>query len=216
MTFTEELNQLLPADLPNRELVVARSAQHLDLIVEANKVLNLTRIVGVREAAIKHVLDSVIPWRLFSGAAVVVDAGTGAGLPGIPLALVLPGTKFILLESIQKKTRFVEFAIATLGIENAKALPMRAEDWLKLNHADIITARAMAPLERAIPLFAPALKQGSRALLYKGPDLETEIAAASSEIRKRHVNVREIQRYTLPDGSGTRTIVEVVQGNQDA
>lgn len=216
MTFAEELNQLLPADLPHRERVVALSAHHLDLIVEANRVLNLTRIVGEREAAIKHVLDSVMPWRLFSGAAVVVDAGSGAGLPGIPLALVLPETKFILLESIQKKTRFVEFAIATLGLENATALPVRAEDWLKLNHADIITARAMAPLERAIPLFAPALKQGSRALLYKGPDLEAEIAAAASEIRKRRVSVREILRYTLPDDSGTRTIVEVVQGNQDA
>ena len=216
MTFIEELNQLLPADLPNRDRVAALSAQHLDLIVEANQVLNLTRILGVREAAIKHVLDSVMPWRLFSGAAVVVDAGTGAGLPGIPLALVLPDTRFMLLESVQKKTRFVEFAIATLGIENATALPLRAEDWLKLNPADIVTARAMAPLERAIPLFAPALKLGTRALLYKGPDLEKEIAAAANEIRKRNVRVREILRYELPDNSGTRTIAEVVQGNYDA
>ena len=216
MTFFEELNQLLPADLPNRDRVAALSAQHLDLIVEANQVLNLTRILGVREAAIKHVLDSVMPWRLFSGAAVVVDVGTGAGLPGIPLALVLPDTRFILLESVQKKTRFVEFAIATLGIENATALPLRAEDWLKLNPADIVTARAMAPLERAIPLFAPALKLGTRALLYKGPDLEKEIAAAANEIRKRNVRVCEILRYELPDDSGTRTIVEVVQGNYDA
>ena len=216
MTFFEELNQLLPADLPNRDRVAALSAQHLDLIVEANQVLNLTRILGVREAAIKHVLDSVMPWRLFSGAAVVVDVGTGAGLPGIPLALVLPDTRFMLLESVQKKTRFVEFAIATLGIKNATALPLRAEDWLKLNPADIVTARAMAPLERAIPLFAPALKLGTRALLYKGPDLEKEIAAAANEIRKRNVRVREILRYELPDDSGTRTIVEVVQGNYDA
>ena len=216
MTFAEELNQILPADLPHRERVVALTARHLDIIVEANQVLNLTRIVGEREAAIKHVLDSVMPWRLFSGAAVVVDAGTGAGLPGIPLALVLPDTKFVLLESIQKKTRFVDFAITTLGIKNATALPLRAEEWLKLNRADIITARAMAPLARAIPLFAPALKQGSRAFLYKGPDVETEIAAAASEIRKRHLSVREILRYTLPDDLGTRTIVEVVQGNQDA
>ena len=216
MTFAEELNQLLPADLPNRDRVVALSAQHLDLIVEANQVLNLTRILGVREAAIKHVLDSVMPWRLFSGAAVVVDVGTGAGLPGIPLALVLPDTRFMLLESVQKKTRFVDFAIATLGIGNATALPLRAEDWLKLNRADIVTARAMAPLERAISLFAPALKQGTRALLYKGPDLEKEIAAAANEIRKRNVRVREILRYELPENSGTRTIVEVVQGNYDA
>lgn len=216
MTFAQELAGLLPADIPNRDRLVTITAQHLDLIVEANKTLNLTRIVDIREAAIKHVLDSVLPWKLFSGAAVVVDAGTGAGLPGIPLSVVLPQTKFVLLESVQKKTRFVESAIATLGLRNVEAVPLRAEDWLKYHHADIITARAVAPLERAIPLFGPAIQQGSRALFYKGPDVQNEIEIALSETRKRYLTTREILRYELPDSLGTRTIVEVVKGNKDA
>ena len=86
MPFTEDLAQLLPADLPNREKCVAIAARHLELIVEANKNFNLTRIVSPREAAIKHVVDSVFPWRQFQGAARIADAGTGAGFPGIPLA----------------------------------------------------------------------------------------------------------------------------------
>jgi 16S rRNA (guanine527-N7)-methyltransferase len=216
MTFATELEQLLPDDLPQRARVVELAAKHLDLIVEANQVLNLTRIVDIREAAIKHVLDSVLPWRLFAGARVVMDAGTGAGIPGIPLALVLPETQFVLLESTQKKARFVESAITALGLTNVTALPLRAEDWLKTNEPDIITARAMAPLERAVPLFAAAIRQGARALLYKGPDTAKEIAEAAMEIRKRGVSVREVFRYDLPDQLGTRTIVEVVQRDKDA
>jgi 16S rRNA (guanine527-N7)-methyltransferase len=216
MSFEQELEGLLPPDLPHRERVVKLGAWHLDLIVEANQVLNLTRIVGERDAAIKHVLDSVLPWRHFAGARLVVDAGTGAGLPGIPLALVLPETEFVLLESIQKKTRFVESAIEKLGLPNVTALPLRVEDWLKENQADLITARAMAPLERAIPLLSAGLKAGARAILYKGPDVTKEMDEAANEIRKRRVTVREIDRYDLPDNSGTRTLIEVVQGKQDA
>ncbi len=89
--FAEEMNAILPADLPNRADVVVKAAVHLAGIVEANKTFNLTRITSVREAVIKHVLDSVLPWNLFAEAPAVLDAGTGAGFPGVPLAVVLWG-----------------------------------------------------------------------------------------------------------------------------
>src|SRR4051794_229471 len=94
--FADELNRVLPPDLPHRETVICAASKHLALIVEANRHLNLTRITTPREAAVKHVLDSVMPWRLFLGLRHVLDAGTGAGFPGIPLALVLPETRFTL------------------------------------------------------------------------------------------------------------------------
>src|SRR5665213_404287 len=115
LRFEDELKDVLPRDLPNRDAVIAGCAYHLDLIVEANRIMNLTRIVSPREAAVKHVLDSVIPWRMFAGAGHVLDAGTGAGFPGIPLALVLPDIRFTLAESIQKKARFVSSAAAAIG-----------------------------------------------------------------------------------------------------
>src|SRR5580658_7776423 len=98
------------------------------MIEEANRHFNLTRITGPKEAAIKHVLDSVMPWRLFAGTRHVLDAGTGAGFPGIPLALVLPETRFTLAESIRKKARFVESALGELKLPNAGITPRRAED----------------------------------------------------------------------------------------
>ena len=73
-SFADELAELLPADLPNRDACIAGAAHHLELIVETNKKFNLTRILSPREAAIKHVVDSASPWRLFAKAKHVVDA----------------------------------------------------------------------------------------------------------------------------------------------
>jgi 16S rRNA (guanine527-N7)-methyltransferase len=203
--FDDELNRVLPADLPNRESVVQGAARHLTLIVEANQYLNLTRITSPREAAIKHALDSVIPWRLFHGAGHVLDAGTGAGFPGIPLALVLPETRFTLAESIQKKARFVDSVLGELKLPNVEITPRRAEE-LK---AEVITARALAPIQRVLALFRPALKAGARILLYKGPDAEQEIAEATTEARKIRARMEVVMLYGLPDSLGTRMIVQI-------
>jgi 16S rRNA (guanine527-N7)-methyltransferase len=214
MNFEDELNQVLPADIPNREVLIAKAARHLALIVEANQFLNLTRIVSPREAAIKHVLDSVLPWRLFAGAKRVIDAGTGAGFPGIPLALVLPDTRFTLAESVQKKARFVESAVAQLELSNVTVAARRVEELSRDARvhevrADIVTARAFAPLSRALELLAPAVKAGTRALLYKGPDADQEIAEAERESKKFRVRIRVAMRFPLPDAMGSRTIVEI-------
>ena len=209
MGYEEELNQVLPADLPHRDIVVVKAAQHLALIEEANRHFNLTRITGPREAAIKHVLDSVMPWRLFAGARHVLDAGTGAGFPGIPLALALPEVRFTLAESIQKKARFVESALISLALPNVAGAARRAEEMVRDEAFDIITARALAPISRTLAIFAPALKARTRMLLYKGPDVEQEIAEAALEARKRRVRMEIVMRYELPDSQGTRTIVEI-------
>ena len=211
MSFAEELQQILPADLPHREECIVGASRHLELIVEANQYFNLTRIVTPREAAIKHVLDSVLPWRLFARAKHIADAGSGAGFPGIPLALVLPETKFTLLESTQKKAAFIATAVEALGLSNVEVLPERAEAWLANHSVDIIAARAMAPLTRAIPLFAPAMRKGARVLLHKGPDVENEIAEARREPRNTKWKMQVVFEYELPDAAGSRRIVEITR-----
>jgi 16S rRNA (guanine527-N7)-methyltransferase len=207
--FTGELASLLPAGLPNRDLVVASAAAHLELIVEANRSFNLTRITSPREAAIKHVLDSVLPWRLFAPAGHVLDAGTGAGYPGIPLALTLPSVRFTLSESVGKKTRFVASAVRQLGLANVEVIGIRAEEVLRDRRADIVTARAVAPIRRLVATLAPSLKRGTRVLLYKGPDVAAEISEAAQELAKAKLRCEIVHAYELPDGLGRRTIVEV-------
>lgn len=209
MQFKEELASVLPPDLPNRDEVIDLGARHLALVEQTNRHMNLTRITSPREAAIKHVLDSVLPWRLFRGAATVLDAGTGAGFPGIPLALVLDAIRFTLAESVQKKAQFVESAVEELQITNVRVTPVRAEELMKTEDFDIITARAVAPLWKAISLFARRLKPGTRILLYKGADVEQEMAEAAAEAKKLRVRQELVMRETLPDGLGIRTIVEL-------
>lgn len=209
MDFSGELNAVLPPDLPNRDFVIEKSAAHLELIVEANKVLNLTRITSPREAAIKHVLDSVTPWRLFAHARQVLDAGTGPGFPGIPLALVLPQIPFTLAESIQKKARFLQSALVKLELPNVEIAAERAEGLRRPGGFELVTARALAPLSRALPLLAPVLKSGASALLYKGPDIEQEIVEGALEAKKIHARIEVVMRYDLPDSLGTRNIVRI-------
>ena len=209
VTFAEELASLLPADLPERDACVVGAARHLDLIVEANQQFNLTRIVSPREAAIKHVLDSVLPWRLFAAEPHLVDAGSGPGFPGIPLALVFPGKRFTLVEATQKKARFVSSVVEALDLKNVEVVPERAEDWLKKVPAALVTARAVAPLTRAIPLFAAAIRKGTRFLMYKGPDGAGEVIDSLGEAQRARCQARIVMEYELPDALGTRTIVEL-------
>lgn len=207
MEFEEELARVLPGDLPHRERLIAKAAQHLHLIVAANEHMNLTRITNPQEAAIKHVYDSVAPWKHFCGARHVLDAGTGAGFPGLPLAIVLPETCFTLAESVQKKARFVDSTIETLELSNVRVVTERAEAKALTQRPEIIVARAVAPLHRLLEVFAKPLKLGSRLMLYKGPEVEAELRDANSH----RISAEIVLRYELPHGMGIRTLVQVRQ-----
>ena len=205
MDFEEELARVLPDDIPNRERLIRKSARDLQMVSEANEYMNLTRISTPQEAAIKHVLDSVIAWRFFADAKRVMDAGTGAGFPGIPLSLVLPDVDFVLTDSTQKKARFVQSVVEALDLDNVDVSSERAEALALIRRPTIITARAVAPLHKLVDLFKEAISQGSRLLLMKGPDVQREILEADTGRLLAEV----LWRYDLPDGFGSRTLISV-------
>jgi 16S rRNA (guanine527-N7)-methyltransferase len=209
VSFEQSLSQVLPQDLPHRDELITKGARHLELVVEANKIMNLTRIVDPQEAAVKHVLDSVTPWRRLADGKTVLDAGTGAGFPGIPLAIVMPHVHFVLSESIQKKARFVSSVVETLGLANVTVTAERAESFLGKKHAQVVLARAVAPIAKALELFAPAIKKGTLLLLYKGPDVATEIEEAQALLKRARISARIVERYELPNEMGARTLVEL-------
>jgi 16S rRNA (guanine527-N7)-methyltransferase len=203
--FAAELARVLPQDIPHRDRLIEKAAAHLTLILAANEHFNLTRITNAPEAAIKHVFDSVAPWRYFSGVRRILDAGTGAGFPGVPLSLVLPDVRFTLAESTQKKARFVDGAVEHLELHNVEVLGERAEQIAMSQRPEIITARAVAPLDRLLNIFAKPMKQGARLILYKGPEVEAELAG----IKKYRIKAEQLSRYELPDGMGTRVLLSI-------
>ena len=212
MQFERELARVLPQDLPHRDRLIERAAQHLSLIERANEYMNLTRITSPQEAAIKHVFDCVAPWRFFAEARRVLDAGTGAGFPGIPLAVTLPQVRFTLAESIGKKARFVDSVIEELELANVQVAGERAEDVALQQRVDLITARAVAPIGKILTFFEKPLRAGARLLLYKGPDVEAELAEAS----KHRVHADVVWRYELPDRLGTRSLVQITASQTSA
>jgi 16S rRNA (guanine527-N7)-methyltransferase len=203
--FEQELACVLPEDLPNRERLISLSDKHLQMISVANEYMNLTRIVSPMEAAIKHVFDCVAPWRFFESSGHVLDAGTGAGFPGIPLAIILPHVRFTLAESIGKKARFVESVLDALNLPNATVIAERAESAGAIQRADVVTARAVAPIDRLVGLFEKPLKAGTRLLLFKGPDVEAEMTDA----KMGRISGTVLCRYDLPEGFGSRVLVEL-------
>ncbi|MDX2150852.1 MAG: 16S rRNA (guanine(527)-N(7))-methyltransferase RsmG [Bryobacteraceae bacterium] len=207
--FLADLDNVLPSDLPERSRVVTGVAEHLALVARVNEYMNLTRILSPRDAAIKHALDSLMPWRLVEPYSSVLDIGSGGGFPGIPLALALPGTRFLLAESIQKKAQFLRDAASALGLENVDVVAERAEAVLKTRAFGATTARAVAPLEKLVRLLSPVAKNAGRLLLYKGRDAKREMDEAQSELGRRRLDARIAMEYELPDDAGRRFIVEV-------
>jgi 16S rRNA (guanine527-N7)-methyltransferase len=203
--FAEELARVLPREIPHRDRLIEKAAAHLSLILAANQHFNLTRIISAPEAAIKHVFDSVAPWQYFAGVRRVLDAGTGAGFPGVPLSVVLPDVQFTLAESTHKKARFVDGAVELLELHNVDVQAERAEQIALAQRPDIITARAVAPLDRLLDLFAKPMRLGARLVLYKGPEVEAELA----QVKKYRIKAEQLSRYELPDGMGTRVLLAI-------
>ena len=193
-----------------RELLL----QHLDLVVEKNKVMNLTRIVDDREAIIRHLVDSLLLVPSIEGAAAgqeisFVDVGTGAGFPGIPLGIVRKwnGT---LIDSVGKKVRAVSEFIASLGLEDRlTAESVRAEDLARhqSERFDIVTARAVADLGVLVEYASPLLKAGGALVVSKAQIASDEIARGDKT--GKIVGLQRVSRetYELPEDQGHREIL---------
>ncbi len=204
--YRTQLDRVLPTDLPHRDHAVEMSARHLARMAQVNQHLNLTRIVEPREAAVKHVLDSVLPWRLFEPYNTIADIGSGAGFPGVPLALVFPEKRFLLIESVGKKARFLSELVTELGLLNVAVHAVRAEKVLRVEKADVLVARAVAACDKLLKLLRPVLK-GRALMLYKGGDVAGEMAEAAPEAQRQRRTLRIAMRYELPDGAGARSIL---------
>ena len=158
------------------------------MLIEANARFNLTRVPEDEAEAIdRNYLDCIAPLAVgFPAAhASLIDVGSGAGFPGIPLAICLPETRIVLMDSLGKRVEFLESVIGELQL-NAQAVHLRAEDGARKPEYreafDLATARAVAPLNLLCEYLLPFVRVGGQMLALKGPGLDEEVAAAENAL----------------------------------
>ena len=166
-----------------------RFMAYKDILLEWNKRFNLTAITDERDIILKHFIDSLTVWpHLPGGALNIVDVGSGAGFPGIPLKIARPDIQMTLLDSTNKKIRFLSEAIDILGLTGTAAIRARAEEANRLpdmrGRFDIAVARAVAPLEKLAGYCLPFIKKGGLVLALKGPGAPGEAAEAAEAVKK--------------------------------
>ena len=161
-----------------------------DILIEVNKSMNLTRVPDtMAEAADRNYLDSLAPWLMtdwLDKAESLLDVGAGAGFPGLPLAIALPDTHVVLLDSLRKRVDFINNVIKELGL-NAEAIHFRAEEAAKRPELrekfSVVTARAVAALPTLCELTLPFAAVGGAFIAYHGPEADEELPQAKEAIR---------------------------------
>jgi 16S rRNA (guanine527-N7)-methyltransferase len=186
--------------------------RYLDLLLAANQTMNLTRITDRTAAELQHVSDSLtlLPF-LPAGEIKLADVGSGGGVPGIPLAIARPDAYVVLIESTQKKAKFLQRAVAELGLGNVGVSDQRAEDVARTGKRasfDVVTARAVATLDFLAEYCLPLVKIGGKMLAMKGPKVADELPGAQRTIRILGGGEPVIHPVIL-DGTDRHVIVEI-------
>ena len=200
------------ANLQLDELKAARFLGFYERLVEKNKVMNLTGITEFDEVLQKHFLDSVYGLDEFvTKASYILDLGTGAGFPGIPLKILYPEKEFVLMDSLQKRLRFLEEVKEGLKLENLSFEHARAED---LAHDkryrekfDLVLSRAVANLSSLSEFCLPFTKVGGCFISYKSGACEEEVENAAKAISLLGGKVEEVRKFMLPDSDISRSLI---------
>lgn len=209
----DSLRELLEnAGLSVRPEAVALMEAHARLVLSANQTLNLTRIVKWPDVIRLHILDSLmaLPEVAEAPPGKMLDIGSGAGFPGIPLSLATE-RPCLLVESIKKKTAFLESASAELGQEGLSCAAIRVEELAQQRvHRGayaVVTARAVSQLASLVELARPLLSEGGVLIALKAHLDEEEIRLARATAKTVGMSEKSVRRLALPGGGEQRTLV---------
>ena len=195
---------------------LAQFARYAALLTEWNATrMNLTRLTSPRDVAVKHFLDSLALLTVLtpSPSARALDVGTGAGLPGLALKIARPDLHMTLMDGTTKKLQFCRTVADDLGLGTVETVHARAEEAARqvdlAGRFDLVTARAVAPLERLLPWLAPFLAPGGVAAALKGAGVTEEMAAARPVAKRLGLTLALPAAFTLP-GAEEPTLRQIV------
>ena len=203
LTFTDEQMELF--------------AKYDDFLIDYNTKINLTRIIDPREVAVKHFGDSltILTQDVLPQGASIADVGTGAGFPGIPLAISRPDLQITLMDSLRKRIEFLRELIQALGITNVTLVWGRAEELGQnpqyRDRFDIVIARAVAPLRVLVELCLPLTKTNGVFLAMKGPKAEEEVEAATNALKIIGGKLIGTRIVVLPLLKEMRTLIHILK-----
>lgn len=192
--------------------------KYYELLIEKNKVMNLTAITDKEDVIVKHFIDSIalIPYLLDKGINInnklkIIDIGTGAGFPGLPLKIMMPDVKFTLLDSLNKRVSFLNEVIDELKLKDIEALHGRAEDYASDNKYrekyDICVSRAVANLSTLSEYCIPFVKEDGFFISYKAGESEEEINKSKNAIKILGGKINKVEEFVLPGTDASRVFV---------
>ena len=209
-TILKELSSKININLNEDE--ISKFLLYKNLLQEWNEKINLTAIVEDKEIIIKHFIDSLTVMKYIGENTSIIDVGTGAGFPGIPIKIVSNSTNVTLLDSLNKRINFLNEVINSCNLNGIKAIHGRAEDLGKDKNYrekyDVAIARAVANLAVLAEFCLPFVKAGGRFISMKGSNIE-EIEEAKKAIEVLGGEIESVERILLPETDMERHIVVI-------
>ena len=175
--------------------------KYMNLLIEWNQKINLTAIVEPKEIIQKHFIDSMSVLDYIQDKKNIIDVGTGAGFPGIPIKIANPNINVTLLDSLQKRVNFLEEVVSQLELDKIKAVHSRAEDYAKENREsyDVAISRAVANMSTLVEYLLPYVKQDGIVICMKGPNIEDELEKSKKAISILGGKIEHIEHLFLDE-----------------